>query len=537
MVLISITPSSVILEPGQTQQFIQTGITTPVWTLEGNGTLNETGFYTAPGTAAEVSVRVGDTIWGTLGANVSKNADDTLNVISSGSLYSYLIPVLNNIGDFVEFDYFVGMDIMLTAASPFKRFWWRSDNTFFSEDYPFEANTPSMSPGDVGRLERISSTQVGAKKNGSLVLTFQTTSPGPFTISTYVVGSLSSSPIPKPRVGGSGVSGYNEVQAQVTVSPPLLTSRTGLEIYCQSNTLDLANDEAVTSFTDLSGNARHLQPVSNAPLFKTSGDYIQFDGATSNPLRKVDPFSIKCGFMIAKYDDATFPAGDDGYKGLLTGTLNALILAGQPDNTRWFNTLDTYYEYRDGDHIYPANAAPAPMEVWKLMFFRFWKPLSVFGIQIGQNRIDTNKKWKGGVKFLALYSSDKCEEEIREDTQSLATYYGFTLADVYPYQADKRSSEEPETKVNFYYPPEGDPISEVVGGKKRIFELEFSSRRRPEKNAMKVFHDSHFPQALECIYRNYNTIPPEDIEGYIDSDYSLFGALNNYSYGFRFKEK
>lgn len=531
----TISPSIVTLGPGETQQFLQTGITTPFWTLEGLGALNTSGFYTAPGTLGSEIVRVGDTIWGTLGSNVAKNADDTLDVTGAGADYSYMAPILNNVGDYLEWDYFTGMDILLFGGGD--RFWWRSDGLFFCDPAGVDGSTPSMSPGDVGRLERISSTQIGAKKNGTLIHTFSTTYSGALTTGTYIAAGLMGTTVPKPRVGGTGVTGYTEAQAAVTIAPALLVSKTGLEIYCQADTLGLSNDDPVTSFTDLSGKGRHLEPVSNAPLFKTSDDFIQFDGSTTNPLKSDGAFSITCGFIIAKYDDATFPNDADGYKGLLTGTLNELILAGEANATRWFDFVEEFYEFRCEDRIYPNSNAPAPMAAWKLIFFRFWRPITVQGIQIGQDRMNTARKWKGGVKLLALYSTNKCEAEIRSDVESLADYYEFTLADVYPYQADRSSTESPEQSVNFYDPPEGDRISEVIGNSARVFELKFSSRRKAEIQAMKIFHSSHYPGAVPCILRNYSLIPPEDIEGYIDSQYELQGSVNNYQYGFRFKEK
>lgn len=311
----------------------------------------------------------------------------------------------------------------------------------------------------------------------------------------------------------------------------------GCELYCEPTHQGVFNDQAVSTLSDYSGSGADLTVASSKPLFKTniinSKSIVRFTGANLQP-KNAKPFNVRCGWIVAKYDGALF---DLNFRGLLSGLVTHDILTGNVGGISFYNFGDDYYEFRSNDRIYPKESAPAPMNVFKVLFFRFWQTKIMDGIQIGQQRNYTDRNWKGDVGLLALYSRDFFEYEIRAYSQIIADYYALSLANVYPYQADKSTSQSVEQSVNFYDPPEGDRISEVLGDPKRTFELKFTSRRRPERNAMIAFHNSHYASATPCIIQNYNVIPPESIEGYIDSEYELSGALNNYSYGFRFRER
>lgn len=310
----------------------------------------------------------------------------------------------------------------------------------------------------------------------------------------------------------------------------------GCELYCEPDLQSPGDGTSVLSLTDYSGNSRDLEGSPTQPTFRTNvingKDVVRFTG-TDEPLSNAANFTIKCGWIVMKFDASTF----SDYQGVLSGLASADILTSNNSGINFFDFLIDFYEFRSTDKIYPKTGAPAPMAAFKLIFFRFWKNLSLDGVQLGQQRNLTARKFDGDIALVALYSKNFCEQEIRTHTDAIAANFGLTMEDVYPYQADKSSNEQSEQRVNFYDPPEGNRISEVITDPKRVFELKFTSRRRAEKDAMKEFHAAHYAAANQCIYRNYNTIPPEDIEGYIDSEYELAGALNNYAYGFRFKEK
>lgn len=319
----------------------------------------------------------------------------------------------------------------------------------------------------------------------------------------------------------------------------ILSADSYTELHCEPHLDALANGQPFSFLQDYSGKNRMLSSTGSQPICQTNSingkSAVLWDG-TNTPLVNNSTFQIRCGWIVAKYAGATFAS----YNGLLSGLVSQSILVGNlgTSNFNYFPENDAaFYEFRSGDRIYPPKAAPAPMNQYKLLFFRFWQPVTVQGVEIGQQTNLTTRRWNGQVAFLRLDSRNYCEQEIREKSKTIADYFAMSLADVYPYQADKDTPEEPEQSVNFYDPPEGERLSEVITGKKRTFELKFTSRRQQEKREMIAFHDAHYATAQECVIRNYNDFPPTDAVGYIDSQYKLTGAVNNYNYGFRFKEK
>lgn len=319
--------------------------------------------------------------------------------------------------------------------------------------------------------------------------------------------------------------------------PTLLLDRTGLELYCEPELMLNGDIEDGFSLTDYSGYGRHLTALEPVPFLYTNQingrDVVSFADDV-NPLANPATFSLRCGWIVAKYNGATFPDDDNGYKGLLGDSATIQILTGNRNTANFIDPLHSYYEFRSNDKIYPASSAPAPMDEFRIIFFRFWQNLSMNGIKLGQN-MPRQGAWN--IALLALYSGDFCESDIRKQTKALADAYGLTLADVYPYQADKGSPKGSVQSVNFYDPPEGARISEALDDSKCELDLRFSARRQAEVKAMRDFHGSHYAAAVECIYRDYDVIPPEDISGYIDSPFQASGAVNDWIYSFKFIEK
>lgn len=321
----------------------------------------------------------------------------------------------------------------------------------------------------------------------------------------------------------------------------LLPTGDGCELYCEPQLMGLTQGDDVSSLTDYSGKNRHLTEVDPVPVYHAnvvnSKGVIRLDASTK-ALKNPAVFPIRCGWIVAKFSGATFST----YNGLLSGTTNLDnqdILTGNSGEATFFNFLQhKTFEFRSNDRIYPASAAPAPMNAFKIIFFRFWNPIIVDGIQLGQQKTDTTRRWIGDIGLVGLYSRDFHEEEVRTYSKAIATNFALTLADVYPYLPDIDGvPERPAQSVNFYDPPEGDRISEVLDDSKRIFDLKFSGADQTEVKEMIAFHKSHYASATPCIYRNYKFTPPEDVEGYIDSPYDLDGANNDFNYSFRFKEK
>lgn len=369
-----------------------------------------------------------------------------------------------------------------------------------------------------------------------------------------VVNNFSFSPLTATHIrivitaNSSGNAALVEVEAWSPPFEPLLPVGVGCELYVepQLDSAEVANGANAASLTDYSGKARHLTAVSNYPVFQIPSVNgragVYWDG-TKNPLKNTASFAVKCGFMAVKINETT---NFSNYAGILTDTVSFPILVGHSGTNHFYDNLQQAYlfEFRSNDRIYSRTSetgvfnAPAPINTHKIIFFRYWKPITVTGVQIGQDRTDTARKAKMSFTLLALYSSDFCESEIRAKLQTLATTFGLTLADVYPYQADVDNTPEHSAQsVNFYDPPEGDRISEVLNNRKRVIDLKFSGADQTEVEAMMKFHDDHYAPALPCIYRDYRFTPPRDIEGYINSPYDLDGSMGDFTYGFNFKEK
>lgn len=312
------------------------------------------------------------------------------------------------------------------------------------------------------------------------------------------------------------------------------------ELYIEPQLDGYPAGSVAPSYYDHSGNDRTISAASNYPLNSTPAingkAAIYWDG-TMNSLANAESFPVQCGWIVAKYNDAAFPSGANGYKGLLTDLDSLPVLVGSQESANFFDFGYEFFEFRTSDRIRPVNNAPAPMTAYKVIFFRFWQPRVFNGVQLGQDRNLTGRKWKGFVGLLALYSRNFCESDIRKYSKIIADNFALSLADVYPYQSDKNAPRNSVQGVNFYDPPEGARISEVLSDAKISFDLQFTSRRQAEVNEFLDYHESHYAPALPCIYRDYKFIPPRDYEGYIDSPYDLDGAVNNFSYSFRFKGK
>jgi hypothetical protein len=534
-----ISPSTVQLEPNQTQQFTQSGIGSPVWSVFGLGTINQSGLFTAGSSSSIVIAH--EPAWASVNAATwTKQTDDSL--VSTGSLDYFGSAIsagkLNATGDWCQ-----AKLPYRTGYSPNKWGILNLSNTFgvyleyglsireVATGYSV-ASSLSATANDIFTFTVNSGGKIEVKQNGTLIFTSVNSFTGlslPFYSSCdYASGVVQT----VPRFNASN-SNYTSVEAVATVLPLILLTRTALELYCQSNTLSLTDNAAVSSFADLSGKGRNLTASSNQPVFKVEDNRIQWNGSQS-ALKNTQSFQLNCGFILAKYDSATFA----DYNGLLSDSDNIGIIAGNTGGNTLFNFGHSLYEFRSNDRIYPASAAPAPMNNFKLLFFKFWTPITVNGIQIGDDRNFSGRKWNGSVKLVALYSRHFCEKEIRATAKTISDAYSFTLADVFPYQADTASDFISSKKVLRSGNDEYSSVMRVKRGKKEKFKLNFTNRSQLEKDLYLAFWDSHHPE-LPFIVRDYTNIPPRDTEVLSLSDEvsKSPSSVNLWNYAFEVKEK
>lgn len=395
-------------------------------------------------------------------------------------------------------------------------------------------------------------TKSASSGNAPLAVNFSDTSTGTPTAWSWNFGDGNTSTAQNPfhtfaasgtytvTLSASNSSGSTQTTQTIIVTEaaalPLGFNRAGLQLLVIPNEMTPTNGTSATSLTDYTDYARHLTAASGYPTFQTavqnSKAVVRFSGS-DNPLKNAAAFTVACGWMVVKHTGAAF--GD--FEGVLSGLGNVgILVGGGAGATTFFNFLDDYYEYRLNDRIYPKENAPAPMGGFKLIFFRFWQPITVDGVQIGQDRTFTTRKFTGDIALLALSSRSFCEKEIRAQSQRIADYFALTLADVIPYQGMKSDEVISGRAANVYDPPEGNRIVEVIGNYNQSFNLTFGNRGNKEFKAMREYHKAHYP-IPETAYRDYNVLPPEDVEGYIDSPLRKSGAINNISYSFSFKGK
>lgn len=539
----SITPSYKRLKHNYWQQFYTSGISSPVWTLYGGGTLDQAGTYIAPSSGwGDVFINAGTDFWKGLGTHVTKDIDDGLIVHSPDWAWQQAesFATLTQPGDYFEVRVYDPSCylIIATNASRTRFFGIYSGQAY--EGYDGSASSSvglSFSVGDMVLIQR-DGNSLKLYQNG----VFRAETAHDFSFPVHLELGLSANipvntKIQKPSAGGPGIQYYTSASAHLFIEPAVPLPLDGCELYLDAAYNFTTHGNPVSVLPDISGNGRNLTSATSQPTLQTNvvngKPVIRFNSST--PLTNTTAgFHVRCGFAVVKYDGATFPA----YTGLLTGMNNAAVLVGNIYDTRWFDFLDPNVEIRSNDRIYPINNAPAPMQQFRIVFFRYWaSTMWMDGVQLGGDRYFTGRMWKGDVAMLALYSRDFLEEEIRACSQRLAQAYALTLADVYPYQADSADlTETPLQTINLYDPPEGDRVVEVLDTPRRLLNLSFSSANQNEVRTMKTFHAAHYPE-VPCLYRDYRFTPPEDILGYIDSPYQIEGSTNEFAYAFAFREK
>ena len=545
----AILPTTVENEPAQTQQFTQTGIGYPIWTLDGEGALDQTGLYTFPSSGNGV-IRVHSSFWASFdSAYFTKQDDDRLikNTATNGFFKNPRSNAgLNQVGDSVVFSpyktnpYWQGLE----NAAKTHRFVYFAGAQKFNEYHP-NGNTSSASilpnpqVGDTVRMEIIAGGFIQVSLNG--VIKYTTVNSFIDKDLRYVVDadSANGTVYELAKFTGSGITGYTEFQATASISIQILLPKRNLELYIEPDkeSGDYSDDGDYEIATDYSPHSRDLVTDGNAPIFKTNQQNgkagISFDGA-SDPLQNSEQFKVQCGWMVVKFNEDT---EFSEYQGLLTDLDASGILVSNNNGTNFFDFLydSFFYEFRTNDRIYPASDAPAPMNEYKIIFFRFWTPLSVNGIQIGQDRMDATRKANAVITFLALYSKNFCEEGIRSNTQIIADSFGLSLTNVFPLHADKNSNVTGGGIFNTYKPPEGAVIAEQIESDKFESELSFSNRRQKDWLDFKGYYIAHFPE-IPFIYRDYSVIPPVDYEGNFTTKYQCTGAVNDFSFSVGFRE-
>ena len=308
----------------------------------------------------------------------------------------------------------------------------------------------------------------------------------------------------------------------------------GAELLARIDKITLANSSAITAIDDLSGHARHLASASGW-TFQTNVQngkpVIRGSGADNAPFTNNSTFTMRCGFIVAKYNGANF----DNYRGLITDLGANAILVGNNASSIFFDFNYELFEFRANDRIYAAEHSPAPVNAFAVMFFRYWENLTLSGICLGQDRANGARRWNGDIAAVALYSKNFQDSEVREYSQKLANFYGLALANVFPFLGEYGASVDKDKifKSNKAY--DGTKVVRVKTSSKRSGTANFTEREQTEFAAADRIWETNYP-ATPVVLRDYGVLPPVDINAYITSKLTRKANDTLIDYSFDYEE-
>lgn len=201
-----------------------------------------------------------------------------------------------------------------------------------------------------------------------------------------------------------------------------------LELYIDPAQDALSNGQDAVNAFDYSGNGRTLVAASPYPVTSTgaiNGKPVIIWNGTAKPLANASTFTLACGFVVVKINEATF----SNFSGILTDSAVFGILVGDNGLTNLYDFGYTGFEYRVDD-LRSLAPFPAPMNAYKLIYFRFTTPFSIVGVQFGQDRADTARRAKMSLAFAALYSDAAPFESptaLRNAQEVIAGHFDLTL--------------------------------------------------------------------------------------------------------------
>ncbi|HQU82575.1 MAG TPA: hypothetical protein PKY59_05610 [Pyrinomonadaceae bacterium] len=553
----TLAPNSATLQRNQTQQFTVTGITSPVWTLQGIGTLTQSGLFTAPNVTGNALIRAHSSFWSSVDNTYwTKNADDTLTKNTSSAFYYgdtfRSNGALNAIGDYVEIvcvgsPYWLGVrdagnyyvTITLTGISE------RAGGSITSGTITMPV------AGDIMRFTILATGQIEVKRNGSVIYTTTNT-----TFTNRNLNLTDSAPYANgvvyklPVFGGNGVTGYTEVTTSVSVQIFIdeFLSKDPLVQYVPNNNLQAwfaankyISDGSGLTLPDLSMNSRHIAASASLPVIqnnKLNGLPALYWDGTKNPLTYTGNLSMRHLFIVCAYDGATFA----NYHGIISGAAEP-ILEGHSGQTKFYdNTYSLYGDFKFFRSFvsFPENNQQAKMSGGFAIYeIQYPVGLNLTGINIGQDRNISIGKWKGWFCEAMIYS-EVLNEFLREQI-----YYYLALKyrvwretsdglKIFPFFSNKTTSMERNKTAYLSEAYNGNLKALVRGNYKRSYELPFALRPQAEFEAAEEFHAQHYP-LQSFIFRDGRSYPAKNLIVRTNSSFKESGSdvtfRFNYSFG------
>lgn len=203
---------------------------------------------------------------------------------------------------------------------------------------------------------------------------------------------------------------------------------------------------------DSSGNERTLLGnESSSPVLTENvlaGHPAWYFNGTPDPLSWTGAVTLKHVFILASNEDATF----DGYQGLLTGPTTGDVLVGQDAGTKFFD-LGIGNLYSNAGTSYDEDNQQAPMSgTFRLLEVKNSGGIVLDGIQIGQQRALTARKWKGHFVEMIGFERTLSSTDIKQIRLYFNLKFGefkrglpfyFPSADIVPTIGPSRFYDEP----------------------------------------------------------------------------------------------
>ena len=299
---------------------------------------------------------------------------------------------------------------------------------------------------------------------------------------------------------------------------------------------------------DLSGNGRTLDAgPANPPALQANIlnglPAIYFNGSSNEPLKYTGTVNVKHVFIIASYEIASF----SNYAGLIGGISTNDILVGFNGLAQWFDYSGVHgaYDYRLADVNYAESAALAPMNgQHRVIEYSNTAGLTMSGLQIGQQKTFTDRRWRGWYFESLIYDRILTEQERRMLYEYFSAKYflwpkitnGITGPDVFPFQADWPQRKSYDRSVILTTTISGKQFARSKSEPRYIINAQFSDRNAAEITAAATFWATHYP-STQCVYRDESTTPATDrivhLSGNITFDSSTYHST---SYSLEFIE-
>lgn len=132
-------------------------------------------------------------------------------------------------------------------------------------------------------------------------------------------------------------------------------------------------------------------------------------------LQNTADFTAKDIFVLAKFDGTAFAA----YHGLISGDTSPGVLVSDNTGTKFADLATGTVMYEKGPTTYTEATMEAPMNAWGLCRVYKSDAWAMDGIQVGEDRAFTARKWDGWIGDVFIYSAIKTEAEKR----SIRLYY------------------------------------------------------------------------------------------------------------------